>query len=202
MFEVINTAQESSSIAAYLATNPPAALDVLQQSVNAQQSEIQETNSSWLVSKFEKLHNKCEAVKKAAAVVSSSLSKKMDKRSELLLQRANFIDATTAAVRSKCDAAMFALEQAMIKERDGCNVAPKKKSLHDRLKELEDTRDKILEDKKKLEEKCGKRMVEKAVLTDKLSTHAEEFFAVQGQVHGVLESARKFRDAITHDQDN
>jgi hypothetical protein len=170
--------------------------------VNAQQSEYQESNAAWLVSKFEKLHNKCEAVKKAAAVVSSSLQKKLDKRSELSQQRASFVNATTAAVRSKCDAAIFALEQAMLKERDGSNVAPKKKSLHDRLKDLEDTRDKIAEDKKKLEEKCGKRLVEKTILDNKLSTHAEEFFAVQGLVHGVFESARIFRDAIAHDQED
>ena len=52
-----------SSISSYLATTPPPAIGQLEELVEGQQSELQESNTNWLRDKSAKLHNKCESAK-------------------------------------------------------------------------------------------------------------------------------------------
>ena len=127
-------------MASYLSTTPPPSIGPLQDFVNAQQSQFQSSNAAWLRDKSQKLHNKCEALKKACTIVSSSLTKMLEKRHDLLKLWDSFDEFTPSATRSKCEAAAFALEGAMLKERDGSEAAPRKKSLDARLKDVDDTR--------------------------------------------------------------
>ena len=125
-----------SSISSYLATTPPPAIGPLQVLVEGQQSDLQESNTNWLIDKSAKLHNKCEAAKKAAGILHASLSKKLEKREDFLTVHANHFSGQhilTSAALTKVEAAATALEIAMRKERDGSEVAPKRKSLQNRL---------------------------------------------------------------------
>jgi hypothetical protein len=192
-----------SSISHYLATTPPPAIGPLQELVAAQQSELQQSNTQWLRDKTAKLHNKCENAKKAAGILCASLSKKLEKRQELLTVYANHVSGQqtlTAAALTKVEAAASALEIAMRKERDGSEVAPKKKSLDNRLQDVQDIRDKIVCAKKKLEEKCGQRLITKSAVLEALSTHGEDFAGADEQIGYARNLARNFKDAIDVDE--
>ncbi len=198
---VITQNKAQSSISNYLATTPPASIVPLQALVDEQQSEVQQSNVIWLSDKASKLHNKCEAMKKAANTLCASLFKKLEKRDELLALWAshNGGQVMTAAATTKCEAAARALEIAMIKERDGSEVAPKKKSLDNRVKDVEDSREKIVDAKKKIEEKSGVRMVTKSAVLEALRMHAENFAAADEQLADMRNLARAFRSAIDED---
>jgi hypothetical protein len=198
---VQNKAQ--SSISSYLATTPPPSIGPLQVLVAEQQSELQESNTNWLRDKSAKLHNKCEAAKKAASILCASLTKKLERRQELMTVYANHFSGQptlTAAALTKVEAAGTALETAMRKERDGSEVAPKKKSLNNRLQDVQDIREKIVEAKKKLEEKCGQRMITKSALVEALRTHDQDFAGADQQIQGVRTLVRTFIEAIEQDE--
>jgi hypothetical protein len=162
---------------------------------------LQESNTNWLRDKSAKLHNKCESAKKTAGILCASLSKKLEKREELLTVHANHFSGQqtlTAAALTKVEAAATVLEIAMRKERDGSEVAPKKKSLQNRLQDVQDIREKSA--KKKLEEKCGQRLITKSAVLEALRVHDEDFAGTDEQIQGVRTLARTFIDAINTDE--
>ena len=178
----------------------PSPLQVL---VAEQQSELQESNTNWLRDKAAKLHNKCEAAKKAASILCASLTKKMERRQELMTVYANHFSGQptlTAAALTKVEAAGTALEIALRKKRDGSEVAPKKKSLQNRLQDVQDIREKIVSAKKKLEEKCGQRLITKSAVLEALRVHDEDFAGTDEQMQGVRTLARTFIAAINTDE--
>lgn len=192
-----------SSISSYLATTPPPAIGPLQVLVEGQQSDLQESNTNWLIDKSAKLHNKCEAAKKAAGILHASLSKKLEKREEFLTVYANHFNGQhmlTSTALTKVEAAATALEIAMRKERDGSEVAPKKKSLQNRVQDIQDIREKIVSAKKKLEEKCGQRLITKSAVLEALRLHDEDFAGTDEQIQGVRTLARTFISAIDIDE--
>jgi ABC-type phosphate transport system auxiliary subunit len=98
-------------------------------------------------------------------------------RDELLELYANHFSGQhtlTNAALTKVEAAGTALEIALRKERDGSEVAPKKKSLQNRLQDVQDIREKIVEAKKKMEEKCGQRLITNSAVLEALRVHDEE----------------------------
>ena len=200
---IVAQSKSQSSLSNYLATTPPPSIVPLQALVEEQQSELQQSNLNWLTEKSEKLHNKCEAAKKAAGIVSASLTKKLQKRDELMTIYANHCDGLTvlsAAALTKVETAASALEITMRKERDGSEVAPKKKNLDSRMHDVEEMRNKIAAAKKKLEEKCGERLVTKSAVLEALRSHASDFETVDEQLHNMRNIVRNFKAAIDADE--
>lgn len=106
----------------------------------------------------------------------------------------------TNAALTKVEAAGTALEIALRKERDGSEVAPKKKSLQNRLQDVQDIREKIVEAKKKMEEKCGQRLITKSAVLEALRVHDEDFAGIDVQIQGVRTLACTYIAAIEQDE--
>ena len=104
------------------------------------------------------------------------------------------------AALTKVEAAGTALEIALRKERDGSEVAPKKKSLQNRLQDVQDIREKIVEAKKKLEQKCGQRLITKSTVLEALRVHDEDFAGIDVQIQGVRTLACTYIAAIEQDE--
>jgi hypothetical protein len=124
-------------------------------------------------------------------------------RDELLELYANHFSGQhtlTNAALTKVEAAGTALEIALRKERDGSEVAPKKKSLQNRLQDVQDIREKIVEAKKKMEEKCGQRLITKSAVLEALRVHDEDFAGIDVQIQGVRTLACTYIAAIEQDE--
>ena len=106
----------------------------------------------------------------------------------------------TNAALTKVEAAGTALEIALRKKRDGSEVAPKKKSLQNRLQDVQDIREKIVEAKKKMEEKCGQRLITNSAVLEALRVHDEDCAGIDVQIQGVRTLVRTFIAAIEQDE--